>query len=137
MSSGMRTSCLRLWSDPDHPFTSPPNVASRHHRGHTRDMNTNKRTKTSNGFGLQKDITEEGAVIYLRITNHRRLDVKTLGEVLMKFFRGGYKTLVLDQGRNSRAKMNLVEFLGRLQATYNESRLFLLERKLFRDINVH
>lgn len=97
-------------------------------------MNTNKRT--SNGFGLQKDITSEGAVIYLRITNPRRLNVKTLGETLMKFLQGGYKTLVLDQGKFSRKKMSLVEFLGRLQATYNESRLFLLERKLFRDMNV-
>lgn len=100
-------------------------------------MNTNKRTKASNGFGLQKDITTEGAVILLRITNPRRLNVKVLGEVLMKFFQGGYKTLVLDQGRYSRVTMSLVEFLGRLQATYNESRLFLLERNLLRDTSVH
>jgi hypothetical protein len=94
-------------------------------------MRTNKK---SVGFGLQKDITTEGAVLYLRITNPRRLDTKTLGEVLIRYFQGGYKTLVLDQGKFSRVKMSLVEFLGRLQATHNESRLFSLERRLIRDV---
>lgn len=93
-------------------------------------MNKNKSSKKSNGFGIQKDITADGAVILLRITSPRRLNVKVLGEVLMKFLQGGYKTLVLDQGRNSRVRMSLIEFLGRLQATYNESRWFSLERKL-------
>ncbi|MGC9439284.1 hypothetical protein [Streptomyces sp. WG5] len=97
-------------------------------------MNTNKRTKTSNGFGLQKDITEDGAVILLRITNPRRLNVETLGKTLMHFFQGGFKTLVLDQGKTGKVKLSLLEFLGRLQSTFNESRLFFLESKLFRDI---
>lgn len=100
--------------------------------GHTRDMNGTKRNQ-STGFGLQRDITEDGAVIYLRITNKRRLNVKLLGEVLLRYLEGGYKTLILDQGRFSRKKVNLVEFLGRLQASYNESRLIFLERRLIRD----
>jgi len=90
-------------------------------------MRTNKRT---NGFGLQRDITSDGAVLYLRITNPRRLNIKLLGEVLLKHLQGGYRTLILDQGQQCRAKMSLVEFLGRLAAAYNESRYLFLERKL-------
>jgi len=94
-------------------------------------MNTNKNSKrSSNGFGLQRDITSDGAILYLRITNPRRLNSKLLGEVLMKYLRGGYRTLIIDQGRQGRVKMALAEFLGRLQAAYTESRLIFLERKL-------
>lgn len=93
-----------------------------------------KRTNGSNGFGLQKDIAGGEAVVYLRITNPRRLNVKTLGEVLISYLRGGYNTLVLDQGKSGRKKVSLLEFLGRLQATYNESRYHRLEAKLNRDM---
>lgn len=100
-------------------------------------MNTNKKAKkSSTGFGLQRDITADGAVIHLRITNPRRLDVKLLGEVLLRYLQGGYETLILDQGRFTRQKMKLVEFLGRLQATYNEVRYRGLERRLIRDPRV-
>lgn len=95
-------------------------------------MNKGTRSK-SVGFGLQRDITEEGAVILLRITNPRRLDVKALGEILIRYLRGGYQTLVLDQGKPGKRKMSLLEFLGKLQASYNESRYLGLERKLKRD----
>jgi hypothetical protein len=98
-------------------------------------MNT-KKQNTSNGFGIQRDITADGAVIYLRITNPRRLNAETLGKVLLSYFQGGFKTLVLDQGKTSRVKMSLLEFLGRLQSMYNESRLLFLERKLIRDPSV-
>ena len=99
--------------------------------GHTGDMKTNKRTKSkSYGFGLQKDITSEGAILYLRITNSRRLDMKTLGETLLRFLQGGYKTLVLDQGRFARQRIGILEFLGRLQAAYIEGQCLFLERKL-------
>jgi hypothetical protein len=98
-------------------------------------MNMKAKSK-SNGFGLQRDITADGAVIYLRITSPRRLNVKLLGEVLLRYLQGGYKTLVLDQGVTSRKKMGLLEFLGQLQAAFNESRLLFLERKLIRDPSV-
>jgi hypothetical protein len=98
-------------------------------------MNGTKRNQ-SNGFGLQRDITEDGAVIYLRITNPRRLNTKVLGEVLLRYLQGGYATLVLDQGKYSRQKMKLVDFLGRLQATFIESQSLFLERKLNRDLGV-
>ncbi|BET51800.1 hypothetical protein RGQ21_67820 [Kitasatospora aureofaciens] len=95
----------------------------------------NKRTNNRpNGFGLQKDITEDGAVILLRITNPRRLNTETLGKTLMHLFQGGYKTLILDQGKGGRVKMSLLEFLGRLQATFTESRYFFLESRLSRDM---
>ncbi|MEU0912159.1 hypothetical protein [Streptomyces althioticus] len=96
-------------------------------------MKKNKRSNGSNGFGLQKEITGDGAVILLRITNPRRLNVESLGKTLMKFFQGGYKTLILDQGKSGRVKLSLLEFLGRLEATFREGRLFSLERKLRSD----
>lgn len=99
---------------------------------HTRNMNSTQ-SKKLNGFGIQRDITEDGAILYLRITDPRRLNVKVLGEVLIRYLQGGYKTLVLDQGKYSRKRLSLLEFLGRLQATYTESRLFSLERRLKRD----
>lgn len=95
-------------------------------------MSETKR-KASNGFGIQRDITSDGAVIYLRITNSRRLNTETLGKVLLSYLQGGYQTLILDQGKGVRMKLRLVEFLGRLQATFNESRLLFLERKCIRD----
>ncbi|MFD5308288.1 hypothetical protein [Streptomyces ardesiacus] len=94
-------------------------------------MNKHKNhTTRSNGFGIQKDIFGEEAVILLRITNPRRLNTESLGKTLMKFLQGGYKTLVLDQGRQGRVKMTLIEFLGRLQATFEESRYWAVERRL-------
>lgn len=97
-------------------------------------MNKHKNyTTRSNGFGLQKDIFEGEAVIHLRITNPRRLNTESLGKTLMKFFQGGYKTLVLDQGRRGRVKMTLLEFLGRLQATFTESQYRRIERSLSGD----
>lgn len=99
------------------------------HTTFTTRHNSSKR-KPANGFGLQKDITSDGAVILLRITNPRRLNTEALGKTLVKFLQGGYKTLVLDQGKAGRVKMSLLDFLGRLQATFTESRLFFLEREL-------
>jgi hypothetical protein len=99
-------------------------------------MNTMS-SKQSNGFGIQRDITADGAVIYLRITNPRRLNTETLGKVLVSYLQGGFKTLILDQGKHSRVKMGLLEFLGRLQSTYNESRYIFLERKLIREMRVY
>ncbi|MEU5166821.1 hypothetical protein [Streptomyces mutomycini] len=98
-------------------------------------MNTKKKATQHVGFGIQKDIDfEEGeAVLLLRISNPRRLNVKILGEVLMKYFRGGYKTLILSKARGIQEKLSLLDFLGRLQATYQESRLLNFERKLIRD----
>jgi len=94
----------------------------------------NRATKSkSNGFGIQRDITDEGAILYLRITNPRRLKVKVLGEILLRYLQGGYQTVVLDQGKSLRKKMPLVEFLGRLQAAFNEQQLIFLERRLNRD----
>lgn len=95
-----------------------------------------KRSK-SNGFGIQRDITEDGAVLYLRITNPRRLNTETLGKVLVSYLQGGFKTLILDQGKHSRVKMSLLEFLGRLQSAYIEGRLLFLERKLIREMRVY
>lgn len=99
-------------------------------------MNTKKRASKHVGFGIQKDITEDGAVLLLRISNPRRLNVKILGEVLIKYLRGGYKTLLISKSRAIQEKVSLLEFLGRLQATYNDSRYFVLERKLIRDTRV-
>src|SRR5690606_37391381 len=99
---------------------------------HTRTMNGPRRNK-SNWFGIQRDITDEGAILYLRITNPRRLNVKALGEILLRYLQGGYQTVVLDQGKNFRKKMPLVEFLSRLQAAFNEQQLIFLERRLKRD----
>lgn len=98
-------------------------------------MNTKKRASKNVGFGIQRDIDFENgeAVLLLRISNPRRLNAKILGEVLIKYFRGGYKTLILSKARGIQEKLSLLDFLGRLQATYNESRLFFLERKLIRD----
>jgi len=97
----------------------------------------NRTTKSkSNGFGIQRGITDEGAILYLRITNPRRLNIKVLGEVLLRYLQGGYQTIVLDQGPNLRKRMRLVEFLGRLQATFNERQLIFLERKLIGDPRV-
>jgi hypothetical protein len=95
-------------------------------------MKTNKRTNPT-GFGIQRDITDDGAVLYLRITNPRRLNTKSLGEVLVRYLQGGFETLILDQGPFKRQKMKLVEFLGRLQASFNEGQLLFFERKLNRD----
>jgi hypothetical protein len=89
-----------------------------------------KHTSRSNGFGLQKDIFKGEAVVHLRITNPRRLNTETLGKTLMHFFSGGYRTLILDQGNRGRVKMSMLEFLGRLQSAFIESRLLFLERKL-------
>jgi hypothetical protein len=97
-------------------------------------MNRTQNRHKSNGFGLQKDITTDGAVILLRITNPRRLNTETLGKTLMHFFQGGYKTLILDQGRAGRVKMSLLEFLGRLQSTFTESKYLFFERQLKCDI---
>jgi hypothetical protein len=88
--------------------------------------------RNSVGFGLQRDITDDGAVILLRITSPRRLNTKLLGQVLLRYLQGGYATLILDQGGQVK-KMGLLEFLGQLQATYTESQLFLLERRLISD----
>lgn len=96
-------------------------------------MNTKKRASRHVGFGIQLDIEGEEAVLLLRISNPRRLNTKVLGEVLIKYFRGGYKTLILSKARGIQEKLSLQDFLGRLQATYNESRLLFLERKLIRD----
>ncbi|WP_371666009.1 hypothetical protein OG306_33315 [Streptomyces sp. NBC_01241] len=96
-------------------------------------MNTKKKAAKHVGFGIQKDIIGEEAVLLLRISNPRRLNTKILGEVLVKYFRGGYKTLILSKNRGIQEKLNLLEFLGRLQATYQESRLLNFERKLIRD----
>ncbi|MEU9259004.1 hypothetical protein AB0D68_11020 [Streptomyces sp. NPDC048212] len=96
-------------------------------------MNTKKRAARHVGFGIQLDIEGEEAVLLLRISNPRRLNTKVLGEVLIKYFRGGYKTLILSKARGIQEKLSLQDFLGRLQATYNESRLLFLERKLIRD----
>jgi hypothetical protein len=96
-------------------------------------MNTTKRAARPVGFGIQKDIIGEEAVVLLRISNPRRLNTKILGEVLVKYFRGGYKTLILSKARGIQEELSLLEFLGRLQATYQESRLLSFERKLIRD----
>ncbi|MFJ3084390.1 hypothetical protein ACIPJG_32185 [Streptomyces halstedii] len=94
----------------------------------------NKRTKkTTNGFGLQVDIENEEAVLQVRISNPRRLNIRVLGETLMKFFRGGYKTVVLSRSQGVTQKVSLLEFLGRLQALYQDSRLFSLETRLLRE----
>ena len=97
------------------------------------DMNTKKRAAKHVGFGIQRDIVGEEAVLLLRISNPRRLNVKILGEVLIKYLRGGYKTLIISRSRVTQKKVNLLEFLGRLQATYNDSRLLFLESKLNRE----
>jgi hypothetical protein len=99
---------------------------------HTGDMNKGTKNK-NNGFGIQRDITADGATIHLRITNPRRLNVELLGNILLRYLQGGYETMILDQGRGARKKMKLVEFLGQLQVVFNETRLRLLERKLVRD----
>src|SRR5690606_6709565 len=98
--------------------------------GHTGDMNKGTKNKKSNGFGIQADIVNWESTLFLRITNPRRLNVKALGETLMKFLRGGYKSLVLDQGKGLRERVSLLEFLGRLQAAYIEGQCLFLERKL-------
>lgn len=98
-------------------------------------MNTKKRASKNVGFGIQKDIDFEAgeAILLLRISNPRRLNTKILGEVLVKYFRGGYKTLILSKAKGIQEKMSLLEFLGRLQATYQESRYLSFERRLIRD----
>lgn len=98
-------------------------------------MNTKKRASKNIGFGIQKDIDFEAgeAVLLLRISNPRRLNVKVLGEVLVRYFRGGYKTLILSMQKGIQEKLDLLTFLGRLQATYNSSRYIFLERNLIRD----
>jgi hypothetical protein len=98
-------------------------------------MNTKKRASRNVGFGVQKGIDFEAgeAVLLLRISNPRRLNTKILIDVLVKYFRGGYKTLILSMNRAVQERLDLLEFLNRLQAVYNESRYLPLERKLIRD----
>lgn len=90
-------------------------------------MKTKRSSGKGKGFGLQMDIEGLEAVVLVRVTSPRRLDVKALGETLMKFLRGGYKTLVLSTPQGARKKMDLLEFLGQLQATFTESRYRSLE----------
>lgn len=97
-------------------------------------MKKNTKNKGS-GFGLQKGLNlEDGALIFLRITNPRRLDMSTLGKTLMYLFKGGFKTLMLDQGKGLVKKMNLLEFLGMLQAAFTQKRFLFLESKLTSDV---
>lgn len=96
-------------------------------------MNTNKSTRKSNGFGIQRDLTTEGATVYLRITNPRRLNTELLWSILRRYFKGGYNVLVIDQGQGRRKRVNFSDFLEALKSTLDESRLLFLERKLIRD----
>jgi hypothetical protein len=98
-------------------------------------MNT-KTKRNSNGFGIQRDITEDGAVIYLRITNPRRLNTGLLWSILRRHFAGGYNVLILDQGNGLRKRLSFAEFLAALKSTLEESQLLFLERKLIRDPSV-
>jgi hypothetical protein len=87
----------------------------------------------SNGFGLQRDITSEGAVLYLRITNPRRLNSELLFGILKRHFMGGYNVLIVDQGRGRQKKVNFHDFLTSLKNAMEESQLIFLERRLTRD----
>ena len=98
-------------------------------------MNT-KTKRNSNGFGIQRGITEDGAVIYLRITNPRRLNTGLLWSILGCHFAGGYNVLILDQGNGLRKSLSFVEFLAALKSALEESQLLFLERKLIRDPSV-
>ncbi|MGW0930677.1 hypothetical protein [Streptomyces sp. NPDC002644] len=85
------------------------------------------------GFGIQRGLSlEDGAILFLRITEPRRLRTQTLGEVLMHYFKGGYETLILDQGNGMVKKLNLLDFLGMLQAAYTTGRLLMAEKLLRR-----
>lgn len=84
----------------------------------------------ANGFGIQREIEADGAILYLRVTNPRRLNIESLGKVLVKYLTGGYKTVVLDQGRGNRKRLSLLNFLGRLQATANDSKYRKVERRI-------
>ncbi|MEU0952820.1 hypothetical protein ABZ353_10825 [Streptomyces niveus] len=96
-------------------------------------MKKNKKASQSVGFGIQKDILGEEAVLYLRVANPRRLNARILGEVLVKYLRGGYRTLIISKGKGIQETVSLLDFLGRLQATFNESRCVFLESKLIRE----
>ncbi|MCX4554118.1 hypothetical protein [Streptomyces sp. NBC_01500] len=89
------------------------------------------KSKGNVGFGLQMDIQGNEAVVLLRITSPRSLNVKKLGEVLVRFLTGGYKTLILDQGKVGKAKLKLLDFLGQLQSMMQNKR-FLQCEKLIR-----
>ncbi|MFD5069163.1 hypothetical protein ACFWNC_14710 [Streptomyces sp. NPDC058369] len=94
-----------------------------------------KRTNKNTGFGLQKGLSlEDGALVFLRITNSRRLNMEALGKTLSYLFKGGFQTLILDQGKGLVKKMNLLEFLGMLQASFIQKRLLFLESKCSRDL---
>lgn len=94
-------------------------------------MNKHKNhTNKSRGFGIQMDITEDGAVVLLHIVNPRRLNTESLGRTLMKFFQGGYKTIHVSTGKGGAVKMDLLSFIGRLAATYQESRYRAVERRV-------
>lgn len=95
--------------------------------------NNQHKRKRSYGFGLQRDIKDGEAILYLRITNPRRMNIELLGKLLLKYMNGGYRTLVLDQGSGMRKRMNILDFLGRLQAAYIEQRCIFLERRLRSD----
>lgn len=84
------------------------------------------------GFGMQRDIADGEAVLLLRITTPRNLNVKALGEILVRYLAGGYRTLVLDQGPARKEKLNLLEFLGQLQVLFVNKTDLLLE-KLIRE----
>ena len=97
-------------------------------------MNKNKGSNKTKpvGFGLQLDIVGGEAVLLVRIPNAHRLNSKVLTEVLIKYFRGGYKKLILSTKRGVEKELNLREFLGQLQSTSDESRLMALETSIRR-----
>ena len=101
----------------------------------SRDMNKHKNNtnRSSNGFGLQKDITSEGATIYLRITNPRRLNSELLWGILRKHFMGGYNVLILDQGKGQVKRVSFANFLSALKAAFEESQYRRIERRLSGD----
>ncbi|MEU0159001.1 hypothetical protein ABZ154_09200 [Streptomyces sp. NPDC006261] len=96
-------------------------------------MKTKKNSKKQGvGFGLQLDIQGGEGVLLVRVPNPRRLDAKVLTQVLIKYLRGGYKTLVLSMSRGVQKELDLRNFLSQLQATADESKFLHLETSIRR-----